>query len=92
MTIKTPIGYTTRDEIFVRDRNIATDIIGKLDFVDMIFLAATGAPPTEAMKRMSNALMVAVTDHGLTPSAIATPTMPRSARQTDAGCAGGLKR
>jgi citrate synthase len=55
----------------VRDRNIATEIIGKLDFVDMIFLAATGVPPTEAMKRMSNALMVAVTDHGLTPSVIA---------------------
>lgn len=71
MTIKTSIGYTTRDEIFVRDRNIATEIIGRLDFVDMIFLAATGDPPTEAMKHMSNALMVAVTDHGLTPSAIA---------------------
>ncbi len=71
MTIKTSIGYTTRDEIFVRDRNIATEIIGKLDFVDMILLAATGDPPTEAMKHMSNALMVAVTDHGLTPSAIA---------------------
>lgn len=71
MTIKTSIGYTTRDEIFVRDRNIATEIIGKLDFVDMIFLAATGDPPTEAMKHMSNALMVAVTDHGLTPSAMA---------------------
>jgi citrate synthase len=71
MTIKTPIGYTTRDEIFVRGSNIATEIIGKLDFVDMIFLATTGVPPTDAMKRMSNALMVAVTDHGLTPSAIA---------------------
>ncbi|WP_418319879.1 citryl-CoA lyase [Piscinibacter sakaiensis] len=72
MTIKTPIGYTTRDDIFVRDRNLATDIIGKLDFIDMIFLAATGELPTLPLKRMSNALMVAVTDHGLTPSAIAT--------------------
>lgn len=71
MTIKTPIGYTTRDDIFVRGRNIATEIIGKLDFVDMIFLAATGQTPSEPMKRMSNALIVTVTDHGLTPSAIA---------------------
>ena len=46
MTIKTPIGYTTRDEIFVRDRNIATEILGQLDFIDMIFLAATGQTPT----------------------------------------------
>jgi len=72
MTIKTPIGYTTRDDIFVRGRNIATEIIGKLDFVDMIFLAATGQTPSEPMKRMANAIMVTVADHGLTPSAIAT--------------------
>jgi len=70
--IKTPIGYTTRDDIFVRGRNIATEIIGKLDFVDMIFFAATGEQPSKAMKRMSNAIIVTVTDHGLTPSAIAT--------------------
>ena len=71
MTIKTPIGYTTRDDIFVRDRNIATEILGQLDFIDMIFLAATGQTPSAPMKRMANTLMVAVTDHGLTPSAIA---------------------
>lgn len=71
MTIKTPIGYTTRDDIFVRDRNIATEILGRLDFIDMIFLAATGQTPSAPMKRMANTLMVAVTDHGLTPSAIA---------------------
>ena len=72
MTIKTPIGYTTRDDIFVRGRNIATEIIGKLDFVEMIFLAATGELPSAPMKRMTNAIIVTVADHGLTPSAIAT--------------------
>lgn len=71
MTIKTPIGYTTRDDIFVRGRNIAAEIIGKIDFVDMIFLAATGELPTQPIKRLSNALIVTATDHGLTPSAIA---------------------
>ena len=71
MTLKTPIGFTTRDDIFVRGRNIATEIIGKIDFVEMIFLAATGELPSEPMKRMTNALIVTVTDHGLTPSAIA---------------------
>jgi citrate synthase len=71
MTIKTPIGYTTRDDIFVRGRNIATEILGQLDFIDMIFLSATGQTPGAPAKRMANALMVAVTDHGLTPSAIA---------------------
>ena len=54
MTIKTPIGYTTRDDIFVRDRNIATEILGQLDFIDMIFLAATGQTPSAPMTRMAN--------------------------------------
>jgi len=35
--VKTDIGYTTIAEINVRGLNLATEIIGKFDFVDMIF-------------------------------------------------------
>lgn len=70
MSIKTAIGYTTREDIFVRERNLAKDILGKLDFVDMIYFTATGEVPSEPVKRMTNAIIVTATDHGLTPSAI----------------------
>jgi citrate synthase len=69
--IKTDIGYTTIDAIMVRGQNLANDLIGTIDFVDMIVLTALGRLPSEPEKKMLNALLVTVTDHGLTPSAIA---------------------
>jgi len=71
MTIKTDIGYSTPDAIFVRGRNLSEDILGKVDFIDMIFLAATGEVPDANMRKMADTIMVASTDHGLTPISIA---------------------
>ena len=68
--IKTEIGFTTPDTITVRGRNLATEVIGKLDFVDMVMLVTTGRCPTPQEKSMVNALLVTACDHGLTPSAL----------------------
>lgn len=70
MTIKTDIGTTTVDTITVRGRNIATDILGQLDFVDMIWWTTFGRMPEAREKNMANLVLVMATDHGLTPSAI----------------------
>jgi citrate synthase len=45
--------------------------MGRIDFVDMIVLTALGRLPSAPEKRMLNVLLVTVTDHGMTPSAIA---------------------
>ena len=45
MTITTEIGYTTPDAIHVRGMNLATEIIGKLDFVEMLWLLAMARLP-----------------------------------------------
>jgi len=71
MTVKTGIGFTTVDKIYVRGRDLAEDVIGKMDFVDMIYFAATGKEPDAATRTMTNAIIVTATDHGLTPSAMA---------------------
>lgn len=68
--IKTDIGYTTPDAITVRGMNLATEIIGKLDFVEMIWLVTFGRVPQQREKNMVNMLLVTAADHGLTPSAI----------------------
>jgi citrate synthase len=70
MTIKTEIGYTTPSTIWVRGRDLSNDIIGKLDFVDMIWLLIFGRVPQTREKSMINMLLVTAADHGLTPSAI----------------------
>ncbi len=71
MTIKTEIGYTTPSTIWVRGRDLSNDILGKLDFVEMIWLLLFSRTPEPREKSMINMLLVTAADHGLTPSAIA---------------------
>ncbi|MFV3126169.1 citryl-CoA lyase [Niveispirillum sp. KHB5.9] len=69
--IKTEIGYTTVDAITVRGRNLADELIGKIDFIDMMMLVILGRTCQGNERDMINTVLVTVTDHGLTPSAIA---------------------
>ncbi|MET0542296.1 MAG: citryl-CoA lyase [Variovorax sp.] len=69
--VKTEIGYTTTDTIMVRGLNLSTEIIGKFDFVDMIFHTTLSRLPTPQEKVMVNALLVTTADHGITPSSLA---------------------
>ena len=68
--ISTEIGYTTVDKITVRGKDLSKDILGKLDFVDMMFLTVLGRLPEGREKRMLNLILVTACDHGLTPSAM----------------------
>lgn len=68
--IKTDIGYTTPDTITVRGKNLADELLGKIDFVDMIIFSFYGRMPEQREKAMLNLLLVLCTDHGLTPSAV----------------------
>lgn len=67
MPIKTEIGYATVEDIFVRGRNLSTDIIPNADFVDMLSLCIFGHYPEPRFKRMLNLLLVTACDHGFTP-------------------------
>jgi citrate synthase len=70
MAIKTEIGYTTPDAITVRGKNLSTEIIGKFDFIDMIYWVTFGRLPEQREKNMVNMMLVTAADHGLTPSAL----------------------
>jgi citrate synthase len=69
--IKTGIGHATPDRITVRGHDLATELIGQVDFVDMLMLIVMERLCRGNEKDMLNAILVSVTDHGLTPSALA---------------------
>ncbi|RJG03119.1 citryl-CoA lyase [Noviherbaspirillum sedimenti] len=69
--IKTEIGYCTTERIYVRGHDLANDLIGKVDFIDMMMLVVLGRKCEGNERDMINAIMVTVMDHGLTPSALA---------------------
>ncbi|MFD0560059.1 citrate synthase [Stackebrandtia endophytica] len=72
------MGEASRDAIIVRGHDLTGDLIGGIGFTDMIMLELTGRLPDEAGRAVLDAVLVALTEHGLTPSAMV-------ARLTDLG-------
>ena len=69
--LRTSVGHSTPDSITVRGRDLAGDLMGQMSFADVAFLLASGRAPTDAESRLFNAVLVALADHGLTPTALA---------------------
>ena len=67
----TAIGHSTADDIWVQGYNLADELMGEVDFGSMFFLLTTGRLPTAGEARLFNAILVALADHGLTPTALA---------------------
>lgn len=67
---KTDIGWSTPDSITVFGRSLPDEILGHLSFGDMAFLELTARTPNARELRMFNAMLVALVEHGLTPSTL----------------------
>ncbi|MGA7541369.1 MAG: citryl-CoA lyase [Steroidobacteraceae bacterium] len=64
----TAICGSTDEAIFVRGRDLANDLMGRIGFTDYFWLLVTGANPTPAQSRILDATLVAIAEHGLVPS------------------------
>jgi len=69
--IRSRLGRSTTDQIFVRGHDLAADLIGKVSLGDVAFLELKGRLPSRQESVMFNALAVTLVEHGLTPSTIA---------------------
>ncbi|MEQ2527362.1 citryl-CoA lyase [Bacillaceae bacterium CLA-AA-H227] len=72
MEFQTKIGKSTADTIQVHGYDLAEDLIGKITLADMAFLGAKHRIPTEQESKMLNAILVAICEHGFTPSSLST--------------------
>src|SRR3954447_16670335 len=66
-----PISSTDGDDIIVRGHRLATDLLGKVTLTEMFLLDMDGALPDPARVRMVDAVLVALVEHGITPSTLA---------------------
>lgn len=57
--------------IFVRDRNLCDDLIGKVSFTRFLYFLIMGRHPSAAQEAVVDAALVTLAEHGLTPSVIA---------------------
>lgn len=68
--LTTEISYATETRICWRGQNLILDILGKRDFAETMFLLMTGRFPEAGEKRIFDACLVTLMEHGLTPHAI----------------------
>jgi citrate synthase len=64
----TAISASNEATILVRGRDLAQDLIGRIGFTEHFWLLLTGALPTSAQRRILDATLVAIAEHGLVPS------------------------
>lgn len=66
-----PISTTTSDDIMIRGRHLAEDLIGQSTFTEMMLLDLNGEEPSAGHVRVIDSVLVALMEHGYTPSSLA---------------------
>jgi citrate synthase len=69
--LHTGIGWSAPDRIIVAGRDLPRDIMGRLSLTELAFLLVTRREPSAGERRILDAVLVSLADHGLTPSALA---------------------
>ena len=62
------ISTSNEATILVRGRDLSQELIGSINFTEHFWLLVTGALPTEGQRRVLDATLVAIAEHGLVPS------------------------
>src|SRR5262249_35187706 len=68
----TSIGTSDEQRITVLGQDLAADLMGKVTFGELALWLVTMRRPTPSQVRVFEAVLVALADHGFTPTAIAT--------------------
>ena len=59
------ISTSSHATIVVRGHDLAGELIGNINFTDYFWLLLTGAVPSAAQRRVLDATLVAIAEHGL---------------------------
>ena len=67
----TGLGTSDADSISLLGQDLAADLMGKVGFGELAYWLVAGRRPTAGETRVFEAVLVALADHGFTPTAIA---------------------
>ncbi|MEQ7128149.1 citryl-CoA lyase [Actinopolymorpha sp. B11F2] len=70
-TYPTSLGMSDADSISLLGKDLAADLMGHVGFGELAFWLVTQQRPAPAQVRVFEAVLVALADHGFTPTAIA---------------------
>jgi citrate synthase len=69
--VRSRIGHSSADRISVAGRDVADELMGRVSFTDLAFMLVARRAPTPGEARVFDAVLVSLTDHGLTPTVLA---------------------
>lgn len=88
---RTKLCHYTTQAVYYGDDDLVGDLLGQASFVDVFMKQTFGSAPTAAQRRIVEAVLVTLMEHGMTPSAIATRMIYASSPENlQAGVAAGL--
>ncbi|WP_044562214.1 citryl-CoA lyase [Azospirillum sp. B4] len=67
-TPTTAISGSNAETIIVRGHDLVQELMGRISFTDHVWLLVCGTLPTPAQRRVLDATLVAIAEHGLVPS------------------------
>lgn len=70
-TYRTGLGASDADHIWLLGHDLADDLLGNITFGELAYWMVTKRRPTEGQRALFEAVLVALADHGFTPTAIA---------------------
>ena len=69
---RSELGWSTADRIVVRGKDLPSEILGRMTLGEFAFFELTGRTPTAEEAAVFDAIVIALVEHGLTPSTLAT--------------------
>jgi citrate synthase len=89
--LHTWIGSSDRDHITLGGRDLPSEVMGTMSLTELTYFLVTRREPTAAQRRMLDAVLVSLADHGLTPTALAARlTYTGAPESTQGAIAAGL--
>jgi len=70
-TYRTGLGASDADHIWLLGHDLAEDLLGQITFGELAYWMVAKRRPTEGQRVLFEAVLVALADHGFTPTAIA---------------------
>lgn len=68
--IHTSLATHDLHNVWIRGHDLTADVMGERTFTDVIFLMLTDRFPDDSERRLLDAVLVSLVEHGLTPSAL----------------------
>ena len=84
-TYRTGLGVSDADSITVLGHSLADELLGQVSFGELAFWLMAKQRPTPQQRNMFEAVLVALADHGFTPTAIAARVTLLSAPESIQG-------